>query len=246
MVYSFSRLADELVALAAGRPEAIDRAVRAQIYALDGTQPVTDDKPLETALGRYVYARPRFNLFLFAIFAGLGLVLALFGIYGVISTAVAQQTREIGIRMALGATFAQVTGTVLRSGLRLLALGVGVGLAGSLASAQSALGAGAQRVHLRPDFVRRGGRAAIRGGSVCELLAGATGGARGSGDGAAGRIGHRSEPAPTRPADRIRDDAGIDGGRDLSRMVNRSWMVSRNNISTVAAHRPATHRQHTR
>ncbi len=134
VAYSFSGLADELVALSAGRPEAIDRAVRAQIYSLDGAQPVTGVMPLETALRQYVYARPRFNLFLFAIFAGLGLVLALFGIYGVISTSVAQQTREIGIRMALGATFAQVTGTVLRSGLRLLAVGVGVGLAGSLAS----------------------------------------------------------------------------------------------------------------
>jgi putative ABC transport system permease protein len=132
--YSLVGLADELVVRAATRPEAIERAVRAQIYGLDGAQPVTSVMPLEAMLRQFVYARPKFNLFLFGIFAGLGLTLALSGMYGVISTTVAQQTREIGIRMALGATFAQVVGAVLRSGLKLLAIGVAVGLAGSLAS----------------------------------------------------------------------------------------------------------------
>jgi putative ABC transport system permease protein len=134
IAYSLAGLADELVVRAGTRPEAIERAVRAQIFRLDGAQPVTSVMPLEVMLRQFVYARPRFNLFLFGIFAGLGLTLALSGMYGVISTAVAQQTREIGIRIALGATFAQVIGAVLRSGLKLLAAGVGVGLAGSLAS----------------------------------------------------------------------------------------------------------------
>jgi len=134
--YSIGGLADELVVRAVNRPESVERAVRAQLYSLDGSQPVTSVMPLETMLSQFVYARPRFNLFLFAIFAGLGLTLALLGVYGVVSTAVAQQTREIGIRIALGATFAQVIARVLRSGLTLLAVGIAIGLALSLASAR--------------------------------------------------------------------------------------------------------------
>jgi putative ABC transport system permease protein len=61
-------------------------------------------------------------------------MLALFGVYGVISNAVAQRTREIGIRLALGATFRQVIGMVLAMGVKLVAVGVAVGLVGSLAS----------------------------------------------------------------------------------------------------------------
>ena len=80
------------------------------------------------------YARPRFNLLLFAVFAALGMALALFGIYGVISHSVAQQTREIGIRIALGASFGQVIGMVLGGGAKLLAIGMAVGLGASLAS----------------------------------------------------------------------------------------------------------------
>src|SRR5690349_202853 len=123
-----------MVVLAQGSPESIDRAVRQQIYAADSGQPVTDVMSMESLLNQVVYSRPKFNLFLFAIFAALGLTLALFGVYGVISTAVAQQTREIGIRIALGAGFGQVIGMVLRIGAKLLAIGVGIGLIGSLAS----------------------------------------------------------------------------------------------------------------
>jgi ABC-type antimicrobial peptide transport system permease subunit len=85
-------------------------------------------------LNDYVYARPRFNLLLFTVFAVLGLTLALFGVYGVIANSVSQQTREIGIRIALGATSKQVIGMVLTGGAKLLALGIALGLAGSLAS----------------------------------------------------------------------------------------------------------------
>jgi len=123
-----------LVMAAAGSPAALQQAVKAQIYALDPVQPVMEVETMETLLAQNAYSRPRFNLVLFSTFAGLGLALALFGIYGVISHAVAQQTREIGIRMALGATFGEVVGMVLRAGIRLLAIGIGVGLVASLAS----------------------------------------------------------------------------------------------------------------
>jgi len=72
----------------------------------------------------------RFNMDLFAVFAGVALVLALVGIYGVLSFFVSQRTREVGIRMALGAQRRTVLFVVLARGLRLAALGVLLGLAG--------------------------------------------------------------------------------------------------------------------
>jgi putative ABC transport system permease protein len=132
--FTITGRADRILTLANGRPEALDAAVKAQVYAVDSIQPVMEDQTMETVLAQNAYSRPRFNLLLFAVFALLGLALALFGIYGVISHAVAQQTREIGIRIALGATLGGVVGMVLRIGMRLVAIGIGVGLLASLAT----------------------------------------------------------------------------------------------------------------
>ena len=99
--------ADRIFVLGNGPAEGLDKAVKAQIYAVDPAQPVMEDKSMEALLRENAYARPRFNLLLFTVFAALGLILALFGIYGVISHSVAQQTREIGIRIALGAGFSR-------------------------------------------------------------------------------------------------------------------------------------------
>jgi len=132
--YTIMGVADRIMVACQTRPESLERALRAQVYAVDPTQPVMDVFTVEDALARYVYSRPRFNLILFAVFAALGLTLALFGIYGVISNSVAQQTREIGIRIALGASLGEVVGMMLQSGAKLLAIGILVGLAGSLAS----------------------------------------------------------------------------------------------------------------
>lgn len=132
--YTLAGMADRLYVLSSVRPGSLDRAVREQVYSIDRGQPVTEDKTLETLLGEYVYSRPRFNLFLFTVFASLGLILALSGIYGVISNGVAQRTREIGIRLALGASVRQIIGMVLRGGAGLVAIGIVAGLIGSLAS----------------------------------------------------------------------------------------------------------------
>jgi predicted permease len=126
--------ADRILVLGSGPALALDKAVKSQIYAVDPTQPVMEDQSMEQVLRENAYAQPRFNLLLFSIFAALGLVLALSGIYGVISHTVAQQTKEIGIRIALGAGFSQVIGMVLTVGARLLAIGIAIGLGASLAS----------------------------------------------------------------------------------------------------------------
>ncbi len=107
-----------------------------QVYAIDKDQPVTDVQTLGTILREDVYAGPRFNLALFSVFAALGLVLVIVGIYGVMSNAVAQQAHEIGVRMALGADSATIGRMIITRGLRLLAVGIGLGLVGSVAAAR--------------------------------------------------------------------------------------------------------------
>jgi putative ABC transport system permease protein len=134
--YTVVGMADALVVLARVEPAALASAVRSQVYAIDKDQPVTDVRTIAAALDEWVYARPRFNLVLFSAFAGLGLLLAVIGVYGVMSNAVAQQTQEIGVRIALGAGFGDIAGMVLRRGLKLLGGGILLGLGGSLAGAR--------------------------------------------------------------------------------------------------------------
>lgn len=134
--YTIVGRSDRLAVLAHGDPTSITRAVLNQIYAVDGQQPVTDLKTIDRVMQEFVYADPQFNLALFSIFAVLGLTLAVIGVYGVMSSAVAQQTQEIGIRMALGASPGAVSSLILKRGAVLLALGTGVGLIGSLLAAR--------------------------------------------------------------------------------------------------------------
>jgi predicted permease len=109
----------------------IASAVRAQVYAIDKDQPVMDVRTGSQFLSEFVLARPRFNLFLLGVFAVIGLALASIGVYGVISHNVARQTQEIGVRMALGAAFGNILAMVLGRGVRLIAVGIALGLAGS-------------------------------------------------------------------------------------------------------------------
>jgi putative ABC transport system permease protein len=107
--------------------------VVAQVYAVDSGQPVTSVMTLARLLQDDELATPRFNMILLSVFASLGLVLAVIGVYGVMSAAVAQETQEIGVRMALGAGRRQVLEAVMGEGLRLVALGAAVGLIGGWA-----------------------------------------------------------------------------------------------------------------
>jgi putative ABC transport system permease protein len=102
--------------------------VRRTVYAIDMDQPVVDAMTLRQMLDMYGYAGPRFTQALFAAFAAAALLLALVGIYGVLSFITSERTQEIGIRMALGANRRQVMWMVLRQALVLAALGVAAGL----------------------------------------------------------------------------------------------------------------------
>ena len=113
-------------------PLSLVGAVRNQIAALDKDQAVFNVRTMEQAVSRSVAAR-RFTMILLAVFAVLALVLAAVGIYGVISYSVAQRTREVGIRMALGARTSDVIKLVVRDGLKLVMIGVGIGLAAAFA-----------------------------------------------------------------------------------------------------------------
>ena len=107
-------------------------AVRHAAAQVDPEMPLSDIATLEKTLGQaFEYSRD-FSLLL-GVFAAAAILLAAIGIYGVMAFGVAQRTREIGIRMALGATGAQVIRLVLRGAIVMLACGVGLGLAGSLA-----------------------------------------------------------------------------------------------------------------
>ena len=134
--FTLTGRADRLVALAQADPASITKAVMSQVYSIDKDQPVTDVRTIDRVLQEGVYAGPRFNLALFALFAALGLTLAVIGVYGVMSSAVAQQTHEIGVRMALGATPGKVSGMVVKRGLWLLLAGIALGLAGSFLTAR--------------------------------------------------------------------------------------------------------------
>jgi len=130
--YTLAGRSERLVVQAQGDPATITKAVMSQVYALDKEQPVTDVRTLERALQEGMYAGPRFNLVLFSLFGMLGLTLTVVGVYGVMASAVAQQTQEIGVRMALGATPGQVSAMIVKRGAWLLLTGIALGLLGSL------------------------------------------------------------------------------------------------------------------
>jgi putative ABC transport system permease protein len=131
--FTILAMPDRLAVYTAQDPAALTNAVRAQVYALDKDQPVTDVRTVRQFLHEFVYSTPRFNLFLLGVFAFLGLVLAVVGVYGVVSNQVAGQTREIGIRIAVGAGMGDILRAVLSRGFRLLVVGVAAGFAGSVA-----------------------------------------------------------------------------------------------------------------
>jgi putative ABC transport system permease protein len=118
-----------------GDPVSMVNAVRTQVQSVDPEIPVFGASSMEELISKSV-SEPRFNSVLLASFAGLALVLAAVGIYGVIAYSVTQRTREIGIRMALGAEPRSVANRVVGEGARLALLGIALGMVAALALAR--------------------------------------------------------------------------------------------------------------
>ena len=127
-----------LVVRATGDPTGLTSALRAAIWSADKDQPIVRVATMDALLATTAAER-RFALTLFEAFALAALLLAAAGIYGVLAGSVTERTREIGVRAALGASRQNILALVIRQGMMLAGLGVGLGLVGSIAATQALL-----------------------------------------------------------------------------------------------------------
>ena len=128
-----------LVVRTSGDPLALAGAIRDRIRSLDRNVPITDMRTMDDLLSASLH-RPRLLLTVISLFAGLGLLLGLVGIYGVVAYGVQQRVRELGIRAALGADAGRLNRLVVRGGLRYALIGIGIGLPAALALSRALRG----------------------------------------------------------------------------------------------------------
>jgi putative ABC transport system permease protein len=122
----------DVVVRTSGSPEALLPAIRQRVRELDPELALASVKTMDQWVSNSA-AQPRLNSVLLSIFAGVALLIAAIGIYGVLAYSVSQRTREIGLRMALGATPRTVLRLIVGEGMTVVVIGVGIGLAGGLA-----------------------------------------------------------------------------------------------------------------
>ncbi len=113
-------------------PLTLTNAVRREVSATDAALPLVNSGRLEDFADQGMYAGPRFGFLLMTVFGCVGLILVTVGVYSVLAYSTTQKTHEIGIRMALGAEGTDVLGMIVRSGLRVVAVGIAIGMAISL------------------------------------------------------------------------------------------------------------------
>jgi putative ABC transport system permease protein len=135
--YQFPLIFSSLVARTSGPPASVGNDVRKAIWSVDKDQPVWGMRSLEDVVAG-TRGQPVFLATLLAVFAGVALLLAGVGIYGVMSYAVAQRTHEIGIRLALGASGRRVLGEVVARAAKLTAAAVAIGLVAAVAGGRFA------------------------------------------------------------------------------------------------------------
>jgi hypothetical protein len=145
--YTVAPLANSLIVSTALPAAELLNPVHQAVYSIDKDQPIVDATTLRQMLDMYGYAGPRFALALFGTLAAAALLLALVGIYGVLSFVTSQRTQEIGIRMALGANRANVMWMVLRQACLLALMGVAAGLPLAFAAGRFARG---ELIHTSP------------------------------------------------------------------------------------------------
>jgi putative ABC transport system permease protein len=132
--FTTAGVSGQVVVRTHGDPAGSTRAIVSQVYAIDPAQPVMQVRTLDAILRDEELATPRFNVILLSVFAAVGFLLAVVGVYGVMSSAVAQERQEIGVRLALGADAGAIRRMVILRGSRLLLVGIAIGGLGTIAA----------------------------------------------------------------------------------------------------------------
>ncbi len=162
-----------VVRTSAATSSGMESMIRRTVHEIDSQQFVPEIRSLSSLVSRTL-SQTRFNTALLGVFAAVAIILAAVGIYGVIAYNVAQRTKEIGIRMALGAQQRQMLTMILRQSLTMAAIGIGVGLLGVVCRDALAERVAFRRRHDRPADLRRGHPAARAAALLAGLFPGAS------------------------------------------------------------------------